>query len=81
MEFITDAMVADAINAIKGDVFDAHIVEKRLLRLHTVAVAEELLRYRDKDDVLQTFSDQLSESLDPAFSGQIEQIGRTESEN
>jgi hypothetical protein len=81
MEFITDAMLPDAISAIEGEVFDAHMVEKRLLRLHTVAVTEELLRFREREDVLQTFNAQLARSLDPAFRGQIDQIGRTESEN
>lgn len=83
MEPITAAMLAEAINDVRnGDgLFDSHAVQQRLLRLHPVAFAEGLLRYRNNEDPLHAFSAQLAKFIDRSFPGQIRQTEKVDSLN
>jgi hypothetical protein len=80
VQHITPQMAVDALNQLDTR-FDAHDVEKRLLRLHTVAVAQEILRYANSGDVLRNFSAQLARWIDRTFQGQIRQVASVHSEN
>lgn len=70
MHHLQPQMVAEAINDL-GPRFDAHAVEKRLLRRYTVETAREILRYADSGDVLRAFSAQLARYVNRTFRGQI----------
>ena len=72
-------MAAEVINELDSP-FDAHMVERRILRLHTVAVAEELLEYRHTD-TLHQFSAAFARWIDSEFQGQIRQTQKVQSEN
>ena len=79
MRHITHLMAAEVINELDSP-FDAHMVERRILRLHTVAVAEELLEYRHTD-TLHQFSAAFARWIDSEFQGQIRQTQKVQSEN
>jgi hypothetical protein len=73
-------MVADAINQL-GSPFDAHAVEKRLVRTHTIATAREMVRFHNASDVLHSFSAQLGRYIQRTFRGQIQKTTKVVSEN
>ena len=79
MKHITHGMAAAAINELDSP-FDAHMVERRMLRLHTVAMAEELLEYRHTD-TLHQFSATFARWLDSDFAGQIRKTRKVHSDN
>jgi len=81
MKYLKPSMIADIINQFQDDRFDAHSVEKRLLRVNTVEMTREILRYRNKRDVLMTFSAQLARYIDRTFRGQIRKTTKVGSEN
>ena len=72
-------MAAEVISELDSP-FYTHMVERRLLRLHTVAVAEELLEFRHTD-TLHQFSAALARWIDVEFRGQIRQTRKVQSEN
>jgi hypothetical protein len=72
MKHITRQMVADIINSIPNINFDTHKIEQRLLRLHTVAFAEELLEFRNADDPLMRCSAEFSKWVGREFAADIE---------
>ena len=72
-------MAADVINGLDSP-FDAHMAERRLLRRHTIAVAEELLEFRHTD-TLHQFSAALAKWIDVEFRDQISQTRKVQSEN
>jgi hypothetical protein len=80
MRYVQPQMIADIINQLDSP-FDAHSIEKRLLRLNTVETAREILRYRNSGDVLRTFSAQLARYIDRTFRGQIQKTSKVGSEN
>ncbi|MCA9124496.1 MAG: hypothetical protein H6822_24970 [Planctomycetaceae bacterium] len=80
MQYINSQMVADAINQL-DDRFDAHGVEKRTLRLHTNAFAQELTRYATSPDPLRQFSAAFAKFVDALFRGEIRQTQKVTSEN
>jgi hypothetical protein len=51
MEHITRGMAAAVLNELPTT-FDTHQIERRTLRLFTVEFAEELLEFRNADDLL-----------------------------
>jgi len=61
--------------------FDAHTVEKRILRLHTAAAANELLEFLHTADPLHQFSAAFARWIDSEFRGQIRQTRKIQSEN
>lgn len=75
MRHVTTQMIADAINEL-GDRFDAHDVERRVLRTNPVAIANEILVYANSNDVLRTFSAQFSRFVDSSMHGQIRQVSK-----
>jgi hypothetical protein len=81
MKYVKPSMIADIINQFDGDRFDAHSVEKRLLRINTVETAREIIRYRNSNDVLMNFSAQLARYIDRTFRGQIRKTTKVGSEN
>jgi hypothetical protein len=64
-------MVADIINASPTPDFDTHWIERRLIRQHTVAFAEELLEWRNAEDPLKRFSAEFSKWVGKTFANQI----------
>ena len=80
MQFLTAQMMADGINQL-DDRFDAHAVEKRVLRLHTNEFAQELMRYATSTDQLRQFSAAFAKSVDSTFNAQIVQTQKVNSEN
>ncbi len=80
MQFLTAQMLADGINQL-GERFDAHAVEKRVLRLHTNEFSQELIRYATSTDQLRQFSAVFSKAVDSTFNGQIVQTQKVSSEN
>ena len=80
MRHITRQMAASTINLLPSS-FDAHMVEKRMLRLHTVAFANDILEYASTDDPLTRFSNQFARWLDATFQGQIHQTRKVASDN
>jgi hypothetical protein len=64
-------MVADIINDTPTANFDTHLIEKRVLRRHAVAFAEELLEFRITDDPLMRFSAAFSQWLGRTFANEI----------
>jgi hypothetical protein len=64
-------MVADIINDVPTANFDTHWVEKRVLRRHAVAFAEELLEFRTADDPLMRFSAAFSQWLGRTFVNEV----------
>ena len=80
MQHITVQMLVDAINEL-DDPFDAHDVERRVLRNQPVAMANEILRYANSGDVLRTFSAQFSRHVDTVLRGQIQQTAKVSTAN
>lgn len=73
-------MIADAINDLDTK-FDAHEVERRVLRKQPIAFANELLRYAQSNDVLRAFSAQFAKYVDATMRGQIRQTAKVCSPN
>jgi hypothetical protein len=71
MKHITREMVADVINDHPLPHFDTHWIEQRLLRLQTVAFAEELLEFRTATDPLQRFSAEFSKWIGETFASGV----------
>ena len=80
MTHINHAMAATVINLLPKH-FDAHTLEKRLLRLHASAVASEILAFNHTSDVLHQFSAAFARWVDREFQGQIRQTRKVVSEN
>lgn len=80
MQYLNAQMVAEAVNQL-GPRFDAHAVEKRALRLHTIEFAQELLRFASSQDPLRQFSAAFAKFVDSTFQGQIRQTSKVISEN
>ncbi len=83
MRYLTADMVADAINRAPTP-FDAHDVEKRVLRHHPVETAREIEAQAGSGDALRFFSAVLSRYVEKTFGGPAGQIRKTrkvESEN
>ena len=83
MRFLTPEMIADAINRAPNP-FDAHDVEKGLLRHHAVETAREIVAQAGSGDALRFFSAVLSRHMDRTFggpSGPIHKTRKVESEN
>jgi hypothetical protein len=66
MEHISHAMVAQVLNEFPAS-FDTHRIERRILRLHSVAFCEDLLRFRNTDDPLLRFSAAFSQWIGRTF--------------
>ena len=75
MRHLSGQMVADAINQ-QDTVFDCHDVERRLLRDHAVATAEEIIGQQASGDPLRYFSAVLSKYIDTAFRPQLRKLGK-----
>jgi hypothetical protein len=73
-------MTASVLNQL-GPTFDTHLVEKRLLRWHSAAVASEILEFSQAQDTLHQFSAQLGKWIDLEFRGQIRQTQKVRTEN
>ena len=71
MKHVTRQMVTGIINSLPEASFDTHKVERRLLRLHTVAFAEELLEFRNADDPLMRCSAELSKWIGREFGADL----------
>ncbi|MGA3056363.1 MAG: hypothetical protein ABSD63_19310 [Candidatus Korobacteraceae bacterium] len=71
MKHITRQIVADIINSRPTANFDTHWVERRVLRLHPVAFAEELLEFRTAADPLMSFSAEFSKWIGRTFTNGI----------
>ena len=80
MRHITRMIVAPIINGFP-EPFDAHMVEKRVLRLHPEAFARELLAYRQTRDPLLQFSAHFAKRVDFMFRGQIRKTQKVFSDN
>jgi hypothetical protein len=80
MQHITRAIAAAIINELPAR-FDAHMLEKRILRLYPVDVAQELLEFRQTEDTLHQFSAHFAKWVDTQFRGQIRQTRKINSEN
>jgi hypothetical protein len=80
MTNIDHAMTATIINQLPPR-FDAHLLERRLLRLHTVAVAREMIAFNHTGDPLHQFSAALARWVDREFHRQIRQTQKVTSEN
>ena len=81
MRHISREMVRDIINGTPSDIFDTHWLEQRLLRLHTVAFAEDLLEGRRDVDPLKSFSTAFAQWVDRQFRGDIQQTTKVDSIN
>jgi hypothetical protein len=73
-------MAATVINQLPTH-FDSHLLEKRLLRLYTSAVASEMLAFNHTNDALHQFSAAFARWVDREFQGQIRQTRKAASEN
>lgn len=71
MKHLTREIVADIINNRPSASFDTHWIEQRILRLHPVAFAEELLEFRTAADPLMAFSSNFSKWVGNTFSNEI----------
>jgi hypothetical protein len=80
MTHITRQMVAGVLNTLDSR-FDAHDVEQRLLRGHTVSVARELLEFAHTDDPLHRWSAHTAQWIDQQFRGQIHKTTKVTSKN
>src|SRR5216117_3449856 len=80
MTNIAHLMVATIMNQLPQR-FDAHMLERRLLRLYTAAVAKEILAFNHTSDPLHQFSAALARWVDRDFQGQIRQTQKVKSEN
>jgi hypothetical protein len=73
-------MVAPVINRLR-EPFDAHLLEKRVLRLHAEAFVRELLAYRQTTDPLMQFSMQFARWVDREFRADIRKTHKVRSDN
>ncbi len=80
MQHLNSQMIADAINELDTK-FDAHDVERRVLRKQPIAFANELLRYAQSNDVLRAFSAQFAKYVDSAMNGQIRKTSKVTTPN
>lgn len=80
MRHITRQIVAPVINRFQCP-FDAHMIEKRVLRLHAEAFARELLAYGHTRDPLLQFSAHFAKWIDNKFRGQIRKTQKVFSDN
>ena len=72
MLHITVEMVRELINSNPNSQFDNHWIEMRVLRLHTIAFARELLLYEGNNlDPLMVFSREFSHWVGRKFEGHI----------
>ena len=77
---ITRDIAAAVLNELPSP-FDTHIIERRILRLHTEAVARELLEFRNTGDILHQFSAHFAKWIDTEFEGQIRKTRKVVSVN
>ncbi len=80
MTHIDHAISATVINLLPT-LFDAHMLEKRLLRLYAVSVAREIIEFDHTGDPLHQFSAALARWVDREFQGQIRQTRKIVTEN
>ena len=80
MTHINRSIVATVMNLLPN-IFDAHMLEKRVLRLYAVAVAKEILEFNHTSDALHQFSASFARWVDREFQGQIRQTQKVVSEN
>lgn len=80
MTHIDRAIAAPIMNMLPSR-FDAHKLEKRLLRVHPDVVANEILAFRHTSDPLHQFSAAFARWVDREFQGQIRQTQKVVSEN
>lgn len=77
MRHITDRMIVTAINQME-ERFDAHDLEKRLLRQNPVAVAREIIEHRRNRDILRSFSAKFAKYVDRTFAGRIRKTAKVD---
>lgn len=77
MRYLTAQMIADAINRAPNPIFDAHDVERSVLRFHAVETANEIVAQARSGDPLKCFSAVLAKYVDGTFGGLAGQIRRT----
>jgi len=80
MRHITHAIAAATINELDPR-FDTHMLEKRILRLHPVDVAQELLEFQAAEDTLHQFSAHFAKWIDAEFRGQIRKTRKVNTES
>jgi hypothetical protein len=80
MTHIDHSTAATVINLLPTP-FDAHMFEKRLLRLYPVVVANEIVEFNHTGDPLHQFSAALARWVDREFERQIRQTRKVASEN
>jgi hypothetical protein len=79
MRHISRPMVAPVIDQFVR--FDTHMIETRILRLHPIAFARELLEFAQTGDPLHQFSAQFAKWVDHEFTGQIRQTHKVVRDN
>jgi hypothetical protein len=78
MRNITHQMAVSAINGLDNR-FDAHMIEKRILRVHPAAIARELLWFDGRTvDPLKQFSAHFARWIDREFRQRTGQITKTQ---
>lgn len=80
MRYVSDDLVRPILEKLESP-FDAHEVERRLLRLEPIAFARELLTFEASADPLQQFSAAFARWLDQEFAGKIRQTKKVRSCN
>lgn len=80
MRHLTATMVADAINQ-QEMIFDCHDVERRLIRDHAIATAQEIIAQQNSGDPLRYFSAVLSKYIDIAFRPQLQKLQKVVTPN
>lgn len=80
MRHLTGSMIANAINQV-GMRFDCHDVERRLLRDHSVATANEIIAQYRSGDPVRYFSAVLSKYIDTAFRSQLWKLSKVVTSN
>jgi hypothetical protein len=75
MIHIKHQMAATVVNQLQSR-FDAHDVERRILRLYTVPIASELLEFRNATDPLQQFSAAFAKWIDRSLRGRFGRLAR-----
>lgn len=81
MRHVSDQMLAEAINSLSEPLFDTHIVEQRILRIHPLAFAYEIIDHQHNDDVFQQFSASFSKRIGSAFPNEVEKVEKVNSTN
>ena len=80
MRHITRDMAASIIN-VMPPTFDAHRLERRVLRTYPVAFAYQLLEFTTSQDPLHQFSAAFARWIDSEFRGEIRKTHKVNSDN